>query len=809
MLENNDDDDGYDNDAENEIGSSCRRSTTADPAEQASRCDLSTISSKENGKSTEYIESGSTSSSIVDPAVKYANLFVFSGGNKAGMQAMDKAKQAQVIYELSKNTPYFKRAMKLDEEAMLKAKKLQKSFSEVKGSLEIRLQTAIEQRYCELEKRRSLASHICCVLDMDMFFAAVEIRDQPHLASLPVAVGGIGMISTSNYVARQYGVRAAMPGFIAKKLCPHLVFVKSNFEKYQIVSNQIKEIISEYDPKYSSWSLDEVYFDLIHAARKKYVEEHSLASSSSSSCSSFAPSASRSSSEELIDDEEEEDGENPIVFHSKLHQQQQKQNSVVSSVSSVEPSIFELRKIAVNLLQEIRQRIKTVTNGLTCSAGMANNFFLAKIGADINKPDGQYELPPTRDAILSFLTPLPTRKIGGIGKVTEKTLSELGIHTIGDVRENATKILHAFTPISTSFLLRVSLGIASEEGEDNNLTEEEIKAKQIESRRKSIGCERTFSAKGIFNREDLYQKLKEISQNVSNDIKDHSSSFLGGKCITIKVKDINFNLFTKAHTSSSSVILCEANDIFQIAKDLLDSYLPMKVRLLGVSMSKLVFREDNTTVTGNKKSVLDYFSSKTRQNTTTTDVDENHLEDPGESRDGFDSFSIDNSRSHPRSSSNCYEVVDLLEQEDEIHTDLTANSHDSYSSCRNEVQHDESVSLSEMHEDDVEELEQQQKEEEQLTLSQHDYDCPICGNSILQTTLISFNQHIDECLTKNCLREVLSDEEQENSKDHHETALLNKRSVITSSTKDVTSHKKQRRNKVSSNIDISLFFSGK
>jgi DNA polymerase kappa len=59
-------------------------------------------------------------------------------------------------------------------------------------------------------------------MDMDAFYAAVEERDDHTLRGVPFAVGGIGMISTANYVARKFGVRSAMPGFIALKLCPHL-----------------------------------------------------------------------------------------------------------------------------------------------------------------------------------------------------------------------------------------------------------------------------------------------------------------------------------------------------------------------------------------------------------------------------------------------------------------------------------------------------------------------------------------------------------------------------------------------------------
>ena len=93
-----------------------------------------------------------------------------------------------------------------------------------------------------LEQFRDLCK-ICCVLDMDMFFAAVEIRDQPELADLPVAVGGQNMICTANYVARKYGVRSAMPGFIAIKLCPALIFIRPNFEKYTEVSERLQSVI--------------------------------------------------------------------------------------------------------------------------------------------------------------------------------------------------------------------------------------------------------------------------------------------------------------------------------------------------------------------------------------------------------------------------------------------------------------------------------------------------------------------------------------------------------------------------------------
>lgn len=104
---------------------------------------------------------------------------------------------------------------------------------------------------------------------MDMFFAAVEIRDDPSLADKPIAVGSYQMVTTANYIARKYGVRSAMPGFIAKKLCPNLIFVPVNSDKYRSVSKVFKKILEEYDPNYESLGLDEANLDITD-----YLELH-------------------------------------------------------------------------------------------------------------------------------------------------------------------------------------------------------------------------------------------------------------------------------------------------------------------------------------------------------------------------------------------------------------------------------------------------------------------------------------------------------------------------------------------------------
>lgn len=70
------------------------------------------------------------------------------------------------------------------------------------------------------------------------------------------------MLSTSNYLARKFGVRAGMPGFIGRKLCPQLVIVPTNYEKYGKISKEIHEVFKLYDPNFSSVSLDEAYLDI-------------------------------------------------------------------------------------------------------------------------------------------------------------------------------------------------------------------------------------------------------------------------------------------------------------------------------------------------------------------------------------------------------------------------------------------------------------------------------------------------------------------------------------------------------------------
>ena len=83
------------------------------------------------------------------------------------------------------------------------------------------------------------------------------------------AVGGIGMICTANYEARKFGVRAAMPGFIAKRLCPALLFVKPNFQKYTAAAEAARSVFARFDPHYSSHGLDEACLNVTELCRSR------------------------------------------------------------------------------------------------------------------------------------------------------------------------------------------------------------------------------------------------------------------------------------------------------------------------------------------------------------------------------------------------------------------------------------------------------------------------------------------------------------------------------------------------------------
>ena len=110
-------------------------------------------------------------------------------------------------------------------------------------------------------------------VDMDFFFAAIECRDDPSIAQLPVGVGGSGnrgVLTTCNYVAREYGCRSGMPVFKALELCPQLVLKPVRFDVYRKESSRIRAIFARYTELVEPLSLDEAYLDVSHQRRFAY-----------------------------------------------------------------------------------------------------------------------------------------------------------------------------------------------------------------------------------------------------------------------------------------------------------------------------------------------------------------------------------------------------------------------------------------------------------------------------------------------------------------------------------------------------------
>lgn len=160
---------------------------------------------------------------------------------KAGMDGVDKEKVQRVVYEMSKGSKFFENEERKEALMRQRTEKMREKCGKLSAADISHYQKVAERRITELEARRDL-SRTWLHVDMDAFYAAVETLSNPSLKGKPMAVGSTSMLSTANYEARRYGVRAAMPGFIARKLCPELIFVPVDFEKYTYYSTLTRKV---------------------------------------------------------------------------------------------------------------------------------------------------------------------------------------------------------------------------------------------------------------------------------------------------------------------------------------------------------------------------------------------------------------------------------------------------------------------------------------------------------------------------------------------------------------------------------------
>ncbi|KAI1357666.1 hypothetical protein F5Y08DRAFT_323792 [Xylaria arbuscula] len=188
---------------------------------------------------------------------------------KAGQDSVDQSKVSEIIYNASKGSKFFNREEAKDkiltqkiEQILTKKRRLEK--------LDLtRESRAADQLIAELEASRDLTQRIVHI-DCDAFYAAVEQLDRPELKDVPFAVGG-GVLTTCNYAARKFGCRSGMAGFVAKKICPDLLLIRPNFEKYTAKAHEIRDILVNYDPRFESASCDEAYLNIT-----EYCAQHGM-----------------------------------------------------------------------------------------------------------------------------------------------------------------------------------------------------------------------------------------------------------------------------------------------------------------------------------------------------------------------------------------------------------------------------------------------------------------------------------------------------------------------------------------------------
>ncbi|ODQ51250.1 DNA/RNA polymerase [Saitoella complicata NRRL Y-17804] len=189
---------------------------------------------------------------------------------KAGLDSSDQERINRIIYEASKGSKFFENEKRKDAELTAKIRRVQAKLKELEGhDLRGEVRRA-DELLAKLEQSRDLSQCIVHV-DCDAFYASVEELDRPELKDIPMGVG-MGVLTTANYHARKFGVRSAMPVYIAKKLCPQLTVVPCDFTKYTRKSKEVQSVIEKYDPNFRAASLDEAYMNITEWCRERGVE---------------------------------------------------------------------------------------------------------------------------------------------------------------------------------------------------------------------------------------------------------------------------------------------------------------------------------------------------------------------------------------------------------------------------------------------------------------------------------------------------------------------------------------------------------
>ncbi|MGQ0732503.1 MAG: DNA polymerase IV [Acidobacteriota bacterium] len=334
-------------------------------------------------------------------------------------------------------------------------------------------------------------------IDMDAFYASVEQRDNPAIRGRPVAVGGDptkrGVVAAASYEARAYGVRSALPMSRAVRLCPALVIVRPDFQKYRRVSDQVFAIYREVTPLVEPMSLDEAYLDVTTNSWQE--------------------------------------------------------------------------ALGVTVARRIKQAIRDVT-GLTASAGVAPNKFLAKIASGWQKPDGLTVIAPER--VEAFLQGLPVDALWGVGPKTAARLRAHGVEKLVDVRAQSVDQLRTIVGSWAEWLHGLSFGRDDRPVEPNQ-------------ERKSAGSECTYEA----DLSDLARIRSEIDEMARDAAGWLTRQALYARTIVIKVRYDDFTTITRSQSDARPTRDAEAIAARAIALLEKTEAGRRPVRLLGVSVHNL------------------------------------------------------------------------------------------------------------------------------------------------------------------------------------------------------------------------------
>jgi DNA polymerase-4 len=229
---------------------------------------------------------------------------------------------------------------------------------------------------------------------------------------------------------------------------------------------------------------------------------------------------------------------------------------------------LEVWGTAAAIAKEIRRRVREERR-LTVSVGVGPNMLVAKVASDFRKPDGLTVVPP--DKVLSFLAPLPVRRLHGVGPATERALAALGIATVADLRTRARE------EMLERFGKHGAMLFAFARGEDHR----EVETHQ---QRKSLGTENTYRT-DLRTLAEMDGELESMAAEVANGLEKRT---LAACTITIKVRFSDFSTVTRSRTFA--IPTASAGRIAALAKDLLRRTEAVRrpVRLLGVSSATLV-----------------------------------------------------------------------------------------------------------------------------------------------------------------------------------------------------------------------------